>query len=198
MSSDKFVQWWLWDGVIYKQIRSASENVSDYLHSVIFMYENWKKKICISPKEYNKWLQVETISDSYMVVSGIPRRNGKRHVAEIANLSLDLLSACYTTFKIRHRPNTPVLLRIGIHTGPCAAGMYVCMEKSCSKCFTISQQTQKSCAGFCIWWPPKWRKLIPTIQWFFKIEGGWFLGMWYRHFVILSMLCLMLSWFKIV
>ena len=68
--------------------------------------------------------QVETIGDSYMVVSGIPRRNGNRHVAEIANLSLDLLSTCYTKFKIRHRPNTPVLLRIGMHTGPCAAGKY--------------------------------------------------------------------------
>ena len=76
------------------------------------------------------WLQVETIGDSYMVVSGIPRRNGSRHVAEIANLSLDLLSTCYTQFRIRHRPNTPVLLRIGMHTGPCAAGKHEAVNNS--------------------------------------------------------------------
>ena len=96
------------------------------------------------PNVLNTWLQVETIGDSYMVVSGIPRRNGKRHVAEIASLSLDLLSACYTKFKIRHRPNTPVLLRMGMHTGPCAAGMYVCMYvwgNHMVECFRISQQT---------------------------------------------------------
>jgi len=56
--------------------------------------------------------QVETIGDAYMVVSGVPVRNGNRHVAEIANVSLDLLSAV-THFKIRHRPFQQLQLRIG-------------------------------------------------------------------------------------
>jgi len=58
--------------------------------------------------------QVETIGDAYMVVSGVPTRNGSRHSAEIADVSLDLLSAV-THFKIRHRPHQQLQLRIG-HT----------------------------------------------------------------------------------
>ena len=57
-------------------------------------------------------IQVETIGDAYMVVSGLPVRNGMRHVAEIANVSLDLLSEV-THFKIRHRPHQQLLLRVG-------------------------------------------------------------------------------------
>jgi len=58
---------------------------------------------------------VETIGDAYVVVSGVPVRNGNRHVAEIANVSLDLLSAV-THFKIRHRPHQQLQLRIGQFT----------------------------------------------------------------------------------
>ena len=57
---------------------------------------------------------METIGDAYMVVSGVPTRNGNRHSAEIADVSLDLLSAV-THFKIRHRPHQQLQLRIGKH-----------------------------------------------------------------------------------
>ena len=56
--------------------------------------------------------QVETIGDAYMVVSGVPVTNGKRHCVEIANCALDLLSSV-THFKIRHRPRQQLQLRIG-------------------------------------------------------------------------------------
>lgn len=61
-------------------------------------------------------LKVETIGDCYMVASGLPLRNGNRRAGEIANMSLDLLSAM-TTFNIRHLPGTQLQLRVGIHTG---------------------------------------------------------------------------------
>ena len=64
---------------------------------------------------------METIGDSYMVVSGLPRRNGEKHVGEIANLALDLMSAA-VGFKIQHRQGLSLQLRVGLHTGPCAAG----------------------------------------------------------------------------
>uniref|UniRef100_A0A8C7WLN4 Guanylate cyclase n=1 Tax=Oncorhynchus mykiss TaxID=8022 RepID=A0A8C7WLN4_ONCMY len=66
--------------------------------------------------------KVETIGDAYMVVSGLPVRNGKLHAREIAGMSLALLEQV-KTFKIRHRPQDQLRLRIGIHTGPVCAGV---------------------------------------------------------------------------
>ena len=51
-----------------------------------------------------------------MVVSGVPERNGIRHVAEIANLALELLSI-QTNFEIKHLPQQRLQLRIGMHSG---------------------------------------------------------------------------------
>ncbi|KAM6230679.1 atrial natriuretic peptide receptor 2 [Porphyrio hochstetteri] len=66
--------------------------------------------------------KVETIGDAYMVVSGLPVRNGKLHAREIVRMALALLEAV-KTFKIRHRPNDQLCLRIGVHTGPVCAGV---------------------------------------------------------------------------
>lgn len=66
--------------------------------------------------------KVETIGDAYMVVSGLPIKNGYGHVGEIASMSLDLLQAV-RNHRISHRPNETLKLRIGIHTGPVVAGV---------------------------------------------------------------------------
>ncbi|XP_022603123.1 atrial natriuretic peptide receptor 1 [Seriola dumerili] len=66
--------------------------------------------------------KVETIGDAYMVVSGLPGRNGKLHGREVARMSLALLDAV-KSFRIRHRPNQQLRLRIGIHSGPVCAGV---------------------------------------------------------------------------
>ena len=66
--------------------------------------------------------QVETIGDAYMVVSGLPIRNGRQHAREIAAMSLHILDAV-KTFKIRHKPEHPLLVRIGLHSGPVVAGV---------------------------------------------------------------------------
>ncbi|XP_064596016.1 atrial natriuretic peptide receptor 1-like isoform X3 [Liolophura sinensis] len=66
--------------------------------------------------------KVETIGDAYMVVSGLPVRNGNVHAREVARMSLALLKAVLS-FKIRHRPNDQLKLRIGIHSGSVCAGV---------------------------------------------------------------------------
>ncbi|XP_011864195.1 PREDICTED: guanylate cyclase 32E [Vollenhovia emeryi] len=66
--------------------------------------------------------KVETIGDAYMVVSGLPIKNGIQHAGEIASMSLCLLDAI-KQFTIRHRPLDKLQLRIGIHSGPVCAGV---------------------------------------------------------------------------
>ncbi|CAH1779302.1 unnamed protein product [Owenia fusiformis] len=66
--------------------------------------------------------KVETIGDSYMVVSGLPERNGKAHASEICNLALELRTSM-SAFVVPHMPEKSVHLRIGINSGPCVAGI---------------------------------------------------------------------------
>ncbi|XP_044037738.1 heat-stable enterotoxin receptor [Siniperca chuatsi] len=66
--------------------------------------------------------KVETIGDAYMVASGLPKRNGNRHAVDIAHMALDIL-AFVGTFQLQHLPGIPLWIRIGVHSGPCAAGV---------------------------------------------------------------------------
>ncbi|XP_075969462.1 guanylate cyclase 32E isoform X3 [Anticarsia gemmatalis] len=66
--------------------------------------------------------KVETIGDAYMVVSGLPIRNGILHAGEVASMALALLSAT-RAFRLRHRPEHRLMLRVGIHSGPVCAGV---------------------------------------------------------------------------
>nr|XP_033777292.1 atrial natriuretic peptide receptor 1-like isoform X2 [Geotrypetes seraphini] len=72
-------------------------------------------------ESYNVY-KVETIGDAYMVVSGLPERNGEKHADEIAKMSLDLVAAVRQV-SIPHMPMKRLQLRAGIHTGPCVAGV---------------------------------------------------------------------------
>ena len=59
---------------------------------------------------------METIGDAYMVVSGLPIRNEEQHASEIALMALHINSSI-KRFKIHHRPNESLNLRIGINSG---------------------------------------------------------------------------------
>ena len=65
-------------------------------------------------------LQVETIGDAYMVVGGIPNECAD-HAIQTSDMSLDIMSSVLT-FKIRHKPEKQLKVRIGLHSGPAAAG----------------------------------------------------------------------------
>ncbi|XP_070555138.1 speract receptor-like [Ptychodera flava] len=66
--------------------------------------------------------KVETIGDAYMLVSGLPVRNGINHAGQIASAAWHLLESIHT-FRVRHRPDEKLQLRIGIHSGPVVAGV---------------------------------------------------------------------------
>ena len=63
------------------------------------------------------WIfKVETSSDSCLVVSGLPERNGNKHAGHIARMSLRLVTYL-KEFKISHLPGRTLQFRIGIHSG---------------------------------------------------------------------------------
>ncbi|XP_034249065.1 receptor-type guanylate cyclase gcy-3 isoform X2 [Thrips palmi] len=66
--------------------------------------------------------KVETIGDSYMVASGLPVKNGDKHISEIATMALDLLAGSVKC-RIPHRPHDKLQIRSGVHTGPVVAGI---------------------------------------------------------------------------
>ncbi|XP_055954311.1 retinal guanylyl cyclase 2 [Patella vulgata] len=91
--------------------------------------------------------KVETIGDAYMVVSGLPTRIGYKHAGEISTMALDLLSQC-GTFKIRHMPDVPLRLRIGLHTGSCVAGVVgLTMPRYCLFGDTVNTASRMESTG---------------------------------------------------
>ncbi|XP_029957423.1 retinal guanylyl cyclase 1 [Salarias fasciatus] len=91
--------------------------------------------------------KVETIGDAYMVASGVPTRNGCRHAAEMANMSLDILH-CIGTFKMRHMPELKVRIRIGLHSGPVVAGVVgLTMPRYCLFGDTVNTASRMESTG---------------------------------------------------
>ncbi|XP_028263500.1 heat-stable enterotoxin receptor-like [Parambassis ranga] len=91
--------------------------------------------------------KVETIGDAYMVASGLPRRNGNRHAVDICHMALDILEFM-GTFKLRHLPGIPVWIRIGVHSGPCAAGVVgIKMPRYCLFGDTVNTASRMESTG---------------------------------------------------
>ncbi|KAL1140303.1 hypothetical protein AAG570_000235 [Ranatra chinensis] len=94
---------------------------------------------------YNVY-KVETIGDAYMVVGGLPVRNPD-HAEQVATMALDLLHHS-GKFRIRHLPFTPLRLRIGLHTGPCCAGVVgLTMPRYCLFGDTVNTASRMESSG---------------------------------------------------
>ncbi|XGW25067.1 hypothetical protein V3C99_006468 [Haemonchus contortus] len=66
--------------------------------------------------------KVETIGDGYLCASGLPHRNGQRHIHEICSMSLGFIDSL-RDFRVPHLPQQGVNLRIGMHTGSVVTGV---------------------------------------------------------------------------
>ena len=66
--------------------------------------------------------KVETIGDAYMVSSGLPVRNGNKHVSEISLMALEIQQTI-VKFVVPNRHEQTVQVRIGINSGSC----YCCL-----------------------------------------------------------------------
>ncbi|CAB0041147.1 unnamed protein product [Trichogramma brassicae] len=94
---------------------------------------------------YNVY-KVETIGDAYMVVGGCPVRIPD-HANQIATMALDLLHQS-GKFKLRHLPKTRLRLRIGLHTGPCCAGVVgLTMPRYCLFGDTVNTASRMESTG---------------------------------------------------
>ncbi|KAL5013856.1 hypothetical protein ScPMuIL_008126 [Solemya velum] len=101
-------------GFTIMSAKASPIDIVDFLNKLYQFFDD-----CLDVYDVYK---VETIGDAYMVVSGVPQRNGTLHCSEIALMALDILEGT-KEFQIPHLPNETLMLRIGIHTGPCCSGV---------------------------------------------------------------------------
>lgn len=88
-----------------------------------------------------------------MVVSGLPVRNGRLHAREVARMALALLDAV-SSFRIRHRPQEQLRLRIGIHTGEATRGAGKGLQETESEACSHRLQDPTSCLSLGALAPP--------------------------------------------
>ncbi|CAH3865738.1 unnamed protein product [Pieris brassicae] len=99
--------------------------------------------------------KVETIGDAYMVVGGLPIRSTD-HAQAVATMALHLLHLA-GRFRIRYSPSTPLHLRIGLHTGPCCAGVVgLTMPRYCLFGDTVNTASRMESTG------AAWRVQVST------------------------------------
>ncbi|XP_055350631.1 atrial natriuretic peptide receptor 2-like [Paramacrobiotus metropolitanus] len=98
-------------GALMSQI--DPEEAMTFLNEVFYKFDGLLNNVDV--------YKVETIKESYLVASGVPRRNQNRHVYEVCGLAVSMMTAYLKTFAMRYNGSTT--LRAGIHSGAAAAGV---------------------------------------------------------------------------
>ncbi|KAH9642955.1 hypothetical protein HF086_006679 [Spodoptera exigua] len=81
-----------------------------------------------------------------MVVGGLPVRT-RDHAEAVATMALHLLHLA-GRFRLRHLPDTPLHLRIGLHTGPCCAAVVgLTMPRYCLFGDTVNTASRMESTG---------------------------------------------------
>ena len=94
--------------------QSSPFEIVDLLNTLYYCFDNLIEGMDV--------YKVETIGDSYMVVSGLPSLNGISHADHIATMGLKLIRSV-EGFTVKHIPSHKLQLRSGMHSGSVAAGV---------------------------------------------------------------------------
>merc|ERR1712118_348544 len=72
--------------------------------------------------EQNDVEKIKTIGDCYMAAAGLPRAN-PAHAQTMARFGLQMLGIVASGTLRNPVSNVPIRVRVGIHSGPCVAGV---------------------------------------------------------------------------
>lgn len=93
---------------------SSPMQVIDFLSELYLCFDEILDKYDI--------FKIDIIGDAYIVASGLPQTNEGRHVIEVARAALNLRQRV-ADFRVPHKPDMSIEMRVGIHSGPCVGGI---------------------------------------------------------------------------